>query len=43
MKWFFGIAAVMLMAHLYFKWGERKIRRSPEGRPDAERLEASQK
>ena len=36
MKWLFGIAAVMIVAHLYFKWGERRIRRAPRHRLEPE-------
>lgn len=30
MKWIIGILAVMLIAHLWFKWGERRLRRESE-------------
>lgn len=33
MKWLFGIAAVMLLAHLYFKLGERRLKRQRSEQP----------
>jgi len=27
MKWLIGIAAVMMLMHLYFTWGQRRLER----------------
>ncbi len=29
MKWLFGIVAVILITHLYFRWGRRRLERPP--------------
>ena len=36
MKWLIGIGAVMLVVHLYFTWGQRRIRRALAARAEAE-------
>jgi hypothetical protein len=38
MKWLFGIAAVMIVAHLYFKWGRWRIKRDQQVRSGQVRI-----
>lgn len=36
MKWFIGIAAVMIVTHLYFRWGRRRLEQPRRDEPPAQ-------